>query len=199
MIIFTPIFENKTKEQMPYPKYDGVKMSLDEFLNFKFEEPGIKYEWNNGVLDAEEKMKFSEQRIVSNLQRKFSKTSAYQKGDELLVEVECFFPKINKIRIPDLCYLTEYQIKNSEKTSTNQVPIFIIEIISKTNSGIEIERKNNEYFESGVEVVWNIYPELKEVIIHYSQKDIKKRMTTDICDIDKIIPDFQISVSEIYE
>jgi Uma2 family endonuclease len=199
MIVFAPIFENKPKEQIPFPKYDGIQMRFEDFQNFETEEPRFKYEWNDGILEAEERMKFNEQRIVFNLQRKFSETSTYQKGDALLAEVECFFKKINKIRIPDLCYLTSFQIKNSDKATTNQVPIFIIEIISKTNSGIDIERKNNEYIESGVKVLWNIYPELKVVIIHYSQTDIKKRMNSDICDAGDVIPDFQISVSEIFE
>lgn len=198
MIVFTPILENESKEKYPVPKYDGIKMNLDEFMNSNFEDPGLKYEWNNGVLEAEEKLKFSEQNIVINLQRKFYKTLAFKNGG-LLTEVECYLSKINKLRIPDLCYLTKHQIENCKDPKINQVPSFVIEIISKSNSGTEIESKNNDYFDSGVKVVWNIYPELNQVIIHYSKKEIQKKIEQDICDTRTVIPDFSIIVDEIFK
>jgi tRNA A37 N6-isopentenylltransferase MiaA len=61
MIIFTPILETEKKENLIIPKYDGVKMTREEYRNWNPEEPGIKYEWSNGVLEATEKLKFQEQ------------------------------------------------------------------------------------------------------------------------------------------
>jgi hypothetical protein len=44
MIVFAPIYESEIKEKTIIPKYDGVKMSLEEFYNWVREkEPGIKY------------------------------------------------------------------------------------------------------------------------------------------------------------
>ena len=199
MIVFAPIYESEIKEKPIIPKYDGVKMSLKDFHNWNREvEPGIKYEWNNGVLEATDKLKFNEQRMVDRLQGKFYQTTAFQNGDRLLVEVECYLPKINKIKIPDLCYLTKYQIDNCMDPSVNQVPKFVIEIISKTNSGIEIAKKNNHYIDSGVNVIWNIYPELEEVMVYYSHKEIYKRVDNDVCDTNELIPGFIITVNEIF-
>jgi hypothetical protein len=36
------------------PRYDGKKLSLEKFMDFKAED-GFKYEWNNGFLEAREK------------------------------------------------------------------------------------------------------------------------------------------------
>ena len=42
MIIFTPILESESKEKLPLPKYDGIKMSLEDFLTTKVEDQGFK-------------------------------------------------------------------------------------------------------------------------------------------------------------
>jgi Uma2 family endonuclease len=199
MIIFAPILTDEKQKEVTIPKYDGVKMSLEEFQNWKpEEESGIKYEWNDGTLEATDKLKFSELKMIDRLQNKFYQTDAFKNGDRLLAEVECYFPAINKIRIPDLCYLEKYQIDNCMKSDTSQIPKFVIEIISKNNSGIEIAKKNNDYINSGVRIIWNVYPELEEVMVYYSHKEIFKRQNGDVCDTNGLITGFNISVREIF-
>jgi len=106
MIIFTPIFEETVKEKPAIPKYDGLAMSLDEFLNSEIEDPGFKYEWNKGILEAEHTMKFHEQSIVDRILRKYSQTNVYKEGNSLLAEVECFLKPIR------VCKKTRYLLLN---------------------------------------------------------------------------------------
>jgi Uma2 family endonuclease len=174
-------------------------MSLLEFQNWEPDvEPGNKYEWNDGILEATDKLKFSEQKMIDRLQKKFYNTEAFKNGNSLLAEVECYLPKINKVRIPDLCYLDKYQIDNCMKIDTSQIPKFVIEFISKNNSGIEIAKKNNDYLDSGVKIIWNVYPELEEVMVYYSFNEIYKRKGLDICDTNGLISGFSIPVKEIF-
>ena len=198
MILFVPISESQVETISPIPRFEGVEMNLETYLNHKFKEPGYKYEWNNGILEASEKLKFSEQKIINNILNQFHKTGSFQQGDRLLIEVECFLSKINKVKIPDICLLRKYQIDHCADKTTYQTPEFIIEIISKSNSGNEIAQKINDYFSSGVKVVWNIYPELREVIIYNSYNEIRKCVQSNICDAGEIIPDFRITVNEIF-
>lgn len=198
MIHFVPVSESPKVTPSPIPRFEGLEMNLETYLNYKFKEPGYKYEWNNGILEASEKLKFSEQKIINNILNHFQKTDSYQKGDRLMIEVECFLTNINKVKIPDICLLRKFQIENCSDESIYQTPDFIIEIISKSNSGNEIAQKNNDYFSSGVKVVWNIYPELKEVIIFNSYNEIRKCIQTNICDTEEVIPDFRIPVNEIF-
>ena len=199
MIIFTPVLEKDITMKQTIPKFDGIRMTYDEFQNWNPEiEEGIKYEWDNGVVEAEERVKFKEQKIVYQLQNQFLKTASFQNGDGLLSEVECFLSKINKVRIPDICFLTKNQIENCKNPSISQVPLFIIEIISPSNSSFEVEQKIRDYFTSGVKIVWIILPNHKEVKIYKSIKDIKICLDNDVCDAGDVIPGFQIRVDEIF-
>ncbi len=198
MILFVPKSESQIESFSPIPRFEGVEMNLQTYLNHKFKEPGYKYEWNNGILEASEKLKFSEQKIINNILNQFQKTGSFQIGDRLMIEVECYLSNINKVKIPDICLLRKYQIDHCDDKTIYQTPEFIIEIISKSNSGNEIARKINDYFSSGVKVVWNIYPELKEVIIYNSHNEIRKCVQSNICDAEEVIPDFKITVNEIF-
>ncbi|MCB1189598.1 MAG: Uma2 family endonuclease [Leptospiraceae bacterium] len=199
MIIFTPILESELKEKPSVPKYDGIKMRLEEFLVSEFDDPGYKYEWNNGLLEADNKLKFSEQILVDNIIRKYCQTDSFKKGNSLLPEVECYLSKVQSVKKPDICYLTKEQIKNSRQKSVDQVPSFVIEIISPSNTVSEIEKKIHDYFQAGTKVIWIIYPELCSVKVYYSPKQIKVCTENDICDAGDVISDFHITVNEIFQ
>ncbi len=198
MIVFTPIFESKPKEQFPFPKYDGIQMSLEDFLNSNFEESGFKYEWNNGVLEVEERLKPSEAVLYSNLHNKFIQNELLRDGYEMISEMECYLTSQKKVRIPDIGIFSKQEIRNFKK-GNSFFPVIAIEIISPSNQIEEMELKIKDYFQEGVKSVWCIFPRLKEIRIYTSSKQVKIYTDNDICDAGDVIPDFRISVREIFE
>jgi Uma2 family endonuclease len=196
MIFFMPVFESETKERLPLPKYDGAKMSLDMFLNHSFEEFGYKYEWNQGVLEARTKVKENERYIYRNIHRKFIQTRVFAEGFDMISEADCNLKSLNKLRRPDISIFSKIQIENPEKSQES--PEVVIEILSPSNSIIEETAKLYEFFQTGAKVVWQIYPSLQEVKVYYSTKQVKICTGNDLCDGGKIIPDFQMSVNEIF-
>ena len=198
MIIFTPINEKDNKEVQTFPKFDGVSMTLDEFQNWNPEiEAGIKYEWNNGIVEAEEKMKVDELYIYTNLVKAFQSRSNFKMG-YFISEVNIYLKNLNKIRRPDIIFLNENDIQKS-KSEIDLVPQFIIEIVSDSNSINEVETKIRDYFSSGVKIIWIILPIHKEVKVYKSIKEIKICLEDDICDVGDVIPDFYITVNEIFQ
>jgi len=199
MIITLPIpLENAVERKIPVPKYDGLRMSLEDFLNWEVRESdGFKYEWNDGVLEADESMKLKEVKIFQNINRKFSGTDSYRQGAELVTEVDCRLSKINKVRRPDISAFTREQIQNPEREESN-IPLLVIELISPSNSSLEVEAKMRDYFKAGVKTVWHIYPEDAEVRIYYSPKNIKVCTDEDLCDAGGAFGDFAIKASEIF-
>jgi Uma2 family endonuclease len=197
MIFFAPIFDTEPAKELVPPKYDGLRLSLDEFLNSKLEDPGYKYEWNRGVLEAEETVKESERYIIDNICRSFVKTKYYDNGDNILPEADVYLEKLDKYRRPDAVYFTKDQIRNSG--SYRNVPLFILELISPSNSSIEVENKILEYFQTGVQNVWLIYPSLLTVKVYYSTKAVKICSGKDICDTGSVLPNFQMTVDEIFK
>lgn len=99
-------------------------------------------------------------------------------------------------RRPDICFLLDDQIF-SGKTNPIQVPAFVIEVISTNDSANKVSRKVQEYFQAGVKVVWNIYPELKEVHVFENATTALICRGDSPCNATTVLPGFSMTVSEI--
>jgi Uma2 family endonuclease len=179
------------------PRYDGKKLSLEKFMDFKAED-GFKYEWNNGFLEAREKMiKPSEFHLLQNLQRAFTKTALYQAEGELLTEAVCPISE-GKYRVPDLAVFSKTQIERAREGEL-PVPIFIIELVSKSDSLDYYDEKLEEYFSVGVQTVWLVSPSQKKVRVFTSPKEVKICTDDDVCSAAPALPDFTITPNQLFE
>lgn len=198
MIIFTPVLEKEITIKQTIPKFDGMRMTYDEFQNWNPDtDEGIKYEWDNGVVEAEERMRIDEIHIYTNLVKTLQSNYKLNIVGYFISEVNIYFKNLNKIRRPDIIFLTEDEVQKT-KLKIDFIPQFVIEVVSHSNSINEIENKIWDYFTSGVKIVWIILPNHKEVKIYKSIKDIKICLDNDVCDAGDVIPDFQIRVDEIF-
>jgi|YNPBryulayer2012_1023412.scaffolds.fasta_scaffold16023_3 Uma2 family endonuclease len=187
----------KLKKQLRHkPLHDGKSLSLDEFRAWASDD-GFKYEWVDGTLKATTAMKNRERLLVSRLLRRFAQTKAYQEGGELLPETDTLLAPVNKVRIPDLAFFTRDELLQSEK-GDEPIPSFVIEIISPSNTVDEVQTKLADYFNSGVQVVWEIFPKNKSVRIYNSLKTVKICTDDDVCSAAPALPDFTITPNQLF-
>jgi Uma2 family endonuclease len=181
--------------QIVRPKYDGLKMSLRDFLDWQPEADGWKYEWNNGRIEINEHtMKNTERYIALNLLRHFERTLGAL-GGGLLPETDCMLPS-GQMRRPDLAYFSADQIAEARR-GENPVPTFVIELISPTDRTPAVDEKLIEYFTNGVRCAWYIYPTSKRIHIYTSPKDIRICTDTDLCSAAPAL-DFSLTVEDIF-
>jgi Uma2 family endonuclease len=180
------------------PRYNGKKLSLEKFMDFKAED-GFKYEWNNGFLEAREKMiKPSEFYLVERLQDAFAKTSmGIDKTGRLMSETACPISE-GKYRVPDLAVFSKTQIERAREGEL-PVPIFIIELVSKSDSLDYYDEKLEEYFSVGVQTVWLVSPSQKKVRVFTSPKEVKICTDDDVCSAAPALPDFTITPNQLFE
>ena len=186
------------KKKKTASKRVSRKMSLEKFLQWEQPEDHYKYEWVDGSLEKTEyMMKNTELFIVKNIQQQFEKTDAKKKGGLLAAET---IVKLSEtiVRIPDLAYFSEKQIVDAYKENAQPIPTFIIEIISPNEKGTKIERKALEYFEAGVQVIWQVYPELEMVKVLTSPKLVKVCFEKDVCSAKPAVPGLEITVKELF-
>ncbi len=188
----------KTKRTRPLkPKYHGKKMSLEEFLEFSPED-GFKYEWESGFLEAREKMiKPSELYIVENLRAEFEQTTFKRLRGAMITETICPVSE-GKYRIPDISFLTKTQIDEGRE---GKLPVasFLIELVSETDTITYYDQKLEEYFSAGVKCVWLVSPIHKKVSVFTSPKEVRICMGDDVCSASPALPDFQLSVNQIFQ
>lgn len=178
----------RTNEILELPK------TLAEFMLWEPND-GFKYEWNDGEL-----IKFTginkKQVYIYNILLNLLIEKGYKKNGTLVSEYDTMLSGI-QMRRPDIAYLTNEQIELG-KNGYDVIPEFVAEILSETDNINKVEEKVAEYFKAGVKVVWNIYHESKVVYVYTSRKSVKICTDDDICSVNPVLPEFEISVNQIF-
>lgn len=178
--------ENKSVAQLP--------RTLEEFTQWEPND-GFKYEWNDGELIKFTGMNKNQVYIYDVLLELFIE-KGYKKIGTIVSEYDVMLSGI-QMRRPDIAFLTKEQLI-SAKNGEDEIPPFLIEIISGSDNINRVEDKLTEYFKAGVKVVWNIFPEQKMVYVYTSRKEVKICMENDICSAQPVLEDFKISVDDLF-
>jgi Uma2 family endonuclease len=169
--------------------------TLSAFRNWQPED-GFKYEWNQGTIEKRSKINFNQLFIAENLIN-FFLTLKPIVGGTLAAEVSTFLtPEV--MRVPDLAYFSASQM-HLMANNQSQVPEFAIEIISPSDRQIKILEKLRQYFETGVKVVWHIYPEFETVYVYQSTEDVIICKGETICSADSVIKGYEIKAKAIFQ
>ncbi|AEE53394.1 Uma2 family endonuclease [Haliscomenobacter hydrossis] len=162
-------------------------------------EDGYKYEWVNQQVVKSKHMDYSQFFIVNNFLALFEKLrSTGQVNGMLMPEGDIFFGPNH--RRPDIAYLSQDQIARTAH-GENQVPAFVIEIISTKDQMNRVHEKMTNYREAAVQIVWHVFPLIQQVHV-YSGKGLKKMtvcLGTDVCSANPVLDGFELSVNEVFK
>lgn len=100
--------------------------------------------------------------------------------------------------IPDLAFLMtpKHQLVDLNRTPIDIIPDLTIEVISPSETALDVERKITAYLESGVSEVWTVYPEAQHVYIHWSNTS-KLLKVGDLVET-ALLPGWSCPVGEIF-
>jgi Uma2 family endonuclease len=168
--------------------------TLEEFIEFESND-GLKYEWNDGELITFEGLKSVHLQIYRILSRLFFRNEIRNRGTIVAKQDVMLTPL--ELRRPDIAYFTKEQVKNT-KNDIEEIPEFVIEVISGNDNINKVEEKIIEYFKAGVKIVWLIMPESRTVHVYTSKKNVTICYDNDICSAKPVLEDFEISVNDIF-
>lgn len=178
-----------TKRLIPLEKF------LERYTN---REDPFKYEWNNGIIEKSPRTMSRDQLyLYQRLLNLFLRTKAFATGGAFICEVDIYLSSDSRTRRADIAYLTAEQMKSSRNGELSVCP-FVIEVISKNDQINEVGQKIREYFENGVQVVWTVFPRLQKVEVYRSVRDVTICFDDDVCSAAPVLPDFEISVRELF-
>ena len=108
--------------------------------------------------------------------------------------------KLGLIRAPDVAFIANSELAQTDITGEpipKVVPDLAIEVLSKSNTPAEMERKRREYFAAGVRLVWSIDPRARKATV-YTSPD-QGRDVTDALDGGNILPGFTLSLQWLFD
>lgn len=109
--------------------------------------------------------------------------------------------RLGLVRVPDVCFISWKRLGGDEvpdDSISKVIPELAVEVLSKSNTRREIERKLGEYFRAGVLLVWVIEPK-KETAEVYTSPTKKKELDQDgVLDGGKVLPGFRLALKDLF-
>lgn len=189
---------------LPAAPVNGSRSKYITWENFQKRylprEDGYKYEWVRGaVIKTKHTMNQKQLYILANLRDFFNhlvfsgKIAGYFEP-----EVDTFFLSGEAHRRPDLSYFTKKQ-QALAAHGEEQIPQFVVEVISGNDLLIDLEDKMMDYWKAGVQVVWLIYPKQEVVYVHSHGKETVRCQADDPCSAEPVLPEFALPTSDIFK
>jgi Uma2 family endonuclease len=105
------------------------------------------------------------------------------------------------VRLPDVSFISWKKLPRKEYPTTpilDVVPDLAVEILSEGNTRGEMQRKRKEYFLAGVELVWEIDPFKRTVVVYTSPDDVTTLTESDTLDGGAVLPGFSLPLKQLF-
>jgi Uma2 family endonuclease len=106
------------------------------------------------------------------------------------------------VRLPDIAFVSWDRIPGRKVPTTpilDLAPDLAVEILSRSNTKKEIQRKLAEYFGAGVRLVWLIDPKSRSASVHTSPTRSTKLDESQNLEGGDVLPGFSLSLRELFE
>lgn len=104
------------------------------------------------------------------------------------------------IRCPDVSFTRRERFPDGlpPEGFGDAAPDLCVEVISPSEERADIERKLREYFASGAQIVWHIFPETQVIRAYTSPIQFQTYTAEDEIDLPDLLPGFRVSVAEVF-
>ena len=105
------------------------------------------------------------------------------------------------VRIPDVAFICWDRLPG-RKRPTDPIPLLApdlaVEVLSKSDTKAEIDRKLHEYFSAGVQLVWVVDPKKRVARVYTSARRSKRITEKQSLDGGSVLPGFVLPLSELF-
>jgi Uma2 family endonuclease len=107
-----------------------------------------------------------------------------------------------QVRLPDVSFVSWTKLPNRELPAESiaaLVPDLAIEVLSESNTRREMERKRQDYFTAGVQLVWQIDPDTRTAEVFNGPETFTSIGPDGELDGADVLPGFRLSLARLFE
>ena len=109
--------------------------------------------------------------------------------------------RIGLVRIPDVSFIPWSRIPGEvvpDEPIPRIIPTLTVEVLSRSNTPAEIDRKIRDYFSAGVKLAWVIDPRSETARVYTSPTRSKELSSTGTLDGGKVLPGFKLPLADLF-
>jgi Uma2 family endonuclease len=106
----------------------------------------------------------------------------------------------NQVRLPDIAFVSRdrFRRRNRGAAISSLAPDLAVEVLSKSNTRREMERKLREYFAAGTRLVWFVDPRKRTVRVYTDPDHSTLLGEADTLDGGAVLPGFALPLRELF-
>ena len=110
---------------------------------------------------------------------------------------------VDRNRRPDVAFVSyddwpKDRVVDPTANAWDVVPKLAVEVVSPHDLVEELIDKIDEYFRSGVRLIWVVFPRHSSVYVYETNKVIRVLTRDDTLDGGKVLPQFQLSLKDLF-
>ena len=126
-----------------------------------------------------------------------------ESGDGVAVGADCGFVLSDDpdlVRAPDVAFIDSDRLPDGgiPQGFFPGAPYLAVEVVSQTDSASDLQQKVNEYLATGTRLVWVVYPNTKQVVVHQPGAVVSVFSEEQTLTADPVLPGLSIPVGEIF-
>jgi len=126
-----------------------------------------------------------------------------QSRGHLVMETLFRLAGLDRNRRPDVAFVAFERWpkpgpENKDDNAWDVVPNLAIEVVSPNDLAEELLIKMEEYFRSGVELVWIVYPKDAQVYVYRSPKEVRILSRTDTLEGGTVLPELRLPLADLF-
>jgi Uma2 family endonuclease len=104
----------------------------------------------------------------------------------------------HQVRMPDVAFYEKSITYDKNDPAPPIAPTLAVEVLSKSNTKAEMDRKLCEYFQAGTKLVWLVDPATQSVHVHTAPHLSTTRQASDQIDGGEALPGFSAKVESFF-
>lgn len=138
--------------------------------------------------------------IASEIRERLSAAFYPREGFAVVEAMVYCFARANHGRKPDVVYVRFNRLPTPSIPDGDifVVPDLVVEVLSPSNSGVELEEKLDEYLEAGVPMVWIVNPDRRTIRVYRNDGTTKLFRDRDVIENERLLPEFRMAVADVF-
>ncbi len=171
-------------------------LTLEQFEQMP-EQDGVRYELKDGELVRMGTAKYGHEKTKYQVQHRLFVYTLQHPIGEVHSEM-AFALRPERVCVPDVAFMSnELASSGDPEHIFHGTPDLAIEIVSESESALELRQKIQDYLDAGSKAVWAFYPRLR-VIAVYDAAGARELRGGDILEAPEILPGFRASASDFF-
>jgi Uma2 family endonuclease len=105
-----------------------------------------------------------------------------------------------RLKFPDVSYVSNARLAGGPpKSWADFPPDLVIEVVSPNDDAGEVQQKAKQWLAGGVRLLWVVYPESREVVVHHPDRSSQALTEGEELTGEDVLPGFRVAIADVFE